>query len=351
MSFRFFKRLKIAPGVTLNLAKRGGSVSFGPRGGKLTVGGSRGTRLTAGIPGTGLYYTQTTGSGRGRSAPDSASSISAPEPHLPPEQRLSMGFFRRLITPAQEEALVDGMRELSLGNLRGALGHLQNATHVADGAFLAGLTALNLGDMKQAATDLKIAATDHEHLGRHFDKYGVSPAVSILITPEITAAVEPCLRGVLLALVEVHQRLGETEQAMACLKRLIRLEPADVMSRLSLCELMFDTAPGDPAACRGIIELAEGIENDSAVHAALLLYKAKALHKLGLTQAARNLLTASLRRKKDRPQELLLALRYERTLVYESMGNAGRARSELERIYAQSPGYEDVDRKLGLGKS
>jgi len=58
MSFRFWRRSKIAPGVTLNLSKSGGSFSFGPRGAKFTVG-SRGKRATVGIPGTGLFYTKT----------------------------------------------------------------------------------------------------------------------------------------------------------------------------------------------------------------------------------------------------------------------------------------------------
>jgi len=43
MAFRFWRRIKIAPGVTLNLSKSGGSLSFGPRGAKFTVG-SRGKR-------------------------------------------------------------------------------------------------------------------------------------------------------------------------------------------------------------------------------------------------------------------------------------------------------------------
>lgn len=57
MAFRFWRRIKIAPGVTLNLSKSGGALSFGPRGAKFTAG-SRGRRATVGIPGTGLFYTQ-----------------------------------------------------------------------------------------------------------------------------------------------------------------------------------------------------------------------------------------------------------------------------------------------------
>ncbi|MBS3821946.1 MAG: DUF4236 domain-containing protein, partial [Phycisphaerae bacterium] len=43
MAFRFFRRTKIAPGLSLNLSKRGVSASVGPRGAKLTAG-TRGPR-------------------------------------------------------------------------------------------------------------------------------------------------------------------------------------------------------------------------------------------------------------------------------------------------------------------
>ena len=56
MSVRFFKRIRILPGVTLNISKRGLSVSLGPRGAKVTANKS-GIRKTVGIPGTGLFST------------------------------------------------------------------------------------------------------------------------------------------------------------------------------------------------------------------------------------------------------------------------------------------------------
>jgi uncharacterized protein DUF4236 len=43
------------PGLTLNLGKRGGSVSAGPRGAKVNVG-RRGVTATASLVGTGLSY-------------------------------------------------------------------------------------------------------------------------------------------------------------------------------------------------------------------------------------------------------------------------------------------------------
>jgi hypothetical protein len=60
MGLRFYRRLRIAPGFTLNLSKRGASMSVGRRGAHFTVG-THGTRETVGIPGTGLSYTATQG--------------------------------------------------------------------------------------------------------------------------------------------------------------------------------------------------------------------------------------------------------------------------------------------------
>ena len=55
MGFRFYRRIKIAPGVSINLGKKGTSVSVGPRGAKMTFG-PNGTRTSIGIPGSGIRY-------------------------------------------------------------------------------------------------------------------------------------------------------------------------------------------------------------------------------------------------------------------------------------------------------
>ena len=57
MPFRFYRRKKILPGITLNLSRSGPSISFGVRGARVTVG-PKGNRATVGLPGTGLFYTE-----------------------------------------------------------------------------------------------------------------------------------------------------------------------------------------------------------------------------------------------------------------------------------------------------
>ena len=345
MGFRFWRRVRIAPGVTLNLSKSGGSLSLGPRGAKFTVG-PHGRRSTVGLPGTGLFYTATDHHGtRGR---QNSAGARHSVPAIAPEDRLSLGFFRRLITPDNEEALVDGCRELALGDENSAFRHLANATHLADGAYLAGFLALKKERLDDAERWLNQALDKQAELGRYFAKYGISAVTSLAITDEICAHVSADHHGILLGLVEVYQHQANWKQAMECLKTLRRIAPDDVVVKLSLAELMLEATPDNKAACKKVIELTRGIENETPIHAALMLYKAKALRTLGLYTAAVDTLTAALRRKKDRSDELLRAIRYERALIYTALGRKARARSEFEKIYALAPDYEDVAARLGL---
>jgi hypothetical protein len=57
MGFRFRKRIRILPGISLNLSKSGVSASIGKPGATLNIG-AKGTRATVGLPGTGISYSQ-----------------------------------------------------------------------------------------------------------------------------------------------------------------------------------------------------------------------------------------------------------------------------------------------------
>ena len=55
MGWRFQKRKKLLPGLTLNVGKRSASLSAGRRGAKLNIG-RRGVTGTVSLLGTGLSY-------------------------------------------------------------------------------------------------------------------------------------------------------------------------------------------------------------------------------------------------------------------------------------------------------
>lgn len=56
MGLRFQKRIKILPGVYINLSKSGASASLGGHGATVNVGTSGKRMVTFGLPGTGLSY-------------------------------------------------------------------------------------------------------------------------------------------------------------------------------------------------------------------------------------------------------------------------------------------------------
>jgi tetratricopeptide (TPR) repeat protein len=353
VGFRFFRRVKIAPGLTLNLSKRGASVSAGPRGAKFTVGTS-GARATAGIPGTGLFYTQKVGGG-------SRAKRKSPQPPPLPERgaeeaepaaraagSLDLGFFQRLVTSAEEEAFVDGTRAMLEDQPEAALAKLRQAASLADGAFMSGYMALKLERFEEGAALLEDASRRPGELGRVLDKYGLQAQVQMPVTEMFMAVVGVDERGARLGIVEALQRLERWDEAIKHLRLLHEAHPHDALVKLSYVELVFEARPENQEVCKRIAEMTADVDNESVVHAALLYYKARAMRALGLNVAARDALTDALRRKMGRPEELILALRYERAQVYESLGRKSQARKEYERIYSADPGYEDAAQRLGL---
>lgn len=364
MGFRFFKRMNVLPGVTLNLSKSGGSFSVGPQGARLTVG-PQGARVSLGIPGTGLYYTTNFSLnkikkffGKGDATAEAAETgdtQASPETPAPAKvssprqsEQVTPDDIEKVSAPEDYKPLAAGCQALAKGDEDAAFAQFQQATHLADGAFLAGVLALKKGQLDAATRYLTVAAGKEQELGKQLSTYGIKATMSLAVTEEVDAHVEPSLRGVLLALAEVYQAQEQQGDAVACLEQLQQIAPDDLVVKLSLAELLVEDQADDHATLQKVVRLTEGIANESAIHAALLLCKAQALRELGLLDAAQDLLTSTLRRQKDRPDELLRALRYERGIVYESQGQAKKARAEFEKIYAEDPNYEDVVTRLNL---
>ncbi len=57
MGFKFRKRIKIAPGININLSKSGISTSIGKPGATINIG-KKGVKATVGVPGSGFSYSQ-----------------------------------------------------------------------------------------------------------------------------------------------------------------------------------------------------------------------------------------------------------------------------------------------------
>jgi len=202
--------------------------------------------------------------------------------------------------------------------------------------------------LDEAERHLRFAARRSSRLGRRLARYHLDATLHVPVAPEIMAVVRPNLEGVLLGLVEVYQRQGRWREAVECLERLRRIAPDDPVVALSLVEMLMEAPGAGEKTWRYVVRLTDQADNASPLHTALLLYRARALRRLGHPEAARQTLTLAMRRKKNRPDELRNALLYERALAHEDLGQKARARRDLERLYAHAPNYKDVARRLGL---
>jgi tetratricopeptide (TPR) repeat protein len=321
MSFRFFKRFQIAPGLTVNLSKSGLSLSVGPRGAKVTLG-PKGVRTTVGIPGTGVSYTKHHAYGK-----------SAPAPSRTPRD-------------AAEEGLLSACHALDQQQAEVALDRLRQAGTLPDACWMAGFLLLEGKRPDEALAAFEVAHARAEVLGQSFDALGVEIAMELPVTPQLSLSLAPGPQSAALGLVEALQLLGNPLRAIEVLQGLLASDPVDSVVLLSLTELTWDTWKHDPRALEYVIGLTDRLAGDDDLHAALLLYRARAFRELGRFDAAREVLMKALSRPKKRSQEVLLALRYERALVYEARGEHRAARSELERILAADAGYEDVRARL-----
>ena len=122
MGLRYRKRIKVAPGVHLNLSKSGVSTSVGKPGATVNFSG-RGTKVTTGIPGTGISYsTMTKKRGRPTNAERAARAYADIQSRygltdwemkwLMKQMRRHPKRFRN-ITEAQAEALIQRHRNRS----------------------------------------------------------------------------------------------------------------------------------------------------------------------------------------------------------------------------------------------
>lgn len=74
MAWSYRKRIKIIPGVHLNLSKKGISTTIGIKGASMTFG-NNGTYVNTGIPGTGIYNRQRISGGKNSYTPNSIDNL------------------------------------------------------------------------------------------------------------------------------------------------------------------------------------------------------------------------------------------------------------------------------------
>ena len=88
---------------------------------------------------------------------------------------------------------------------------------------------------------------------------------------------------------------------------------------LSLVELVVMSENASSQELKDIVKMTRDIENDEPIDTNILYLRAYALYQLSLLEAAISQLTAINRRTKNRPEGLMLDIKYLRGQMYEEI--------------------------------
>jgi tetratricopeptide (TPR) repeat protein len=350
MGFRLQRRVRIAPGLTMNISKRGLGMSVGPRGAKFSVG-PRGRRESVGIPGTGMRYEvrqdwKKGGSG-GPAKKKGPQRVDSLLPGSTAPAAANVGFLAKAFKQPFEKSFIEGAQCLSKGDQQSALAHFQSAAALnpacIDADLLSALMLINRQDYSAAAACLeKVTASGTSEfplLSRYLGADGVH--FDLPITEEVTADLRLDLRAAYLTLAEVYQQQGRLKDAVAVVRQAVSRGYSDPVVRLSLIELYNDLEMDEE-----LVAAAQGTENTDNVSLAIMFYLGQAMMRKGYYDAALTVLKAALAKRKDRSETLLLDTRYVLAQVYEKSGKKAMARKQYEQILAKDYAFRDAKTRV-----
>ena len=230
---------------------------------------------------------------------------------------------------------LDGAKDVALTHFKQASDADTKGRSVSD-EFFVGMISIETGDTAGAIPYLEdVVASDVELPDLMMRKFGILGSVVIPITERVTAQVEWGSFAAALLLAECYQENNRSDEAIGLLQQLSEADASPALT-LSLCELLAEQGAWDD-----VVEASAGVKNDDDTTLEIRLLQAQAFTKQGLTDATLEAYKDALRSTKRDP-ELLKEARYERAAILQQTGKAAQARKELEKLYADDPGYRDV---------
>jgi tetratricopeptide (TPR) repeat protein len=326
MGFRMRKSIKVAPGVRVNVSKRGVGASVGGKGGRYSVHSSGRHTVSAGsgvVP--GVYY-QKSVSGKGSSRGGSSSAAAQPAPVAPKKP----GMF----APKGEKQLYKAIKAQDAQAIKQAGAEYPDFRLPA--YSFAGLMLIT-SEPKEAEQLLGEAfATGDDPSEHKFVSSYMYTRLELSIAEGITAELPVNRDAVGLALAELKQDEGDVAGAIDVVEQ---LEPT-TYSAVSLAELYAQAGRWDD-----VVELTEGMKNEDDASALLCVFRGQAFREQGFHDAAHEALKEALR-SRSREAAIRHHALAERAQNYLVQGKKAMARKDLERILAEDSSYEGVREQL-----
>lgn len=334
MGWRFNKRIRIAPGVTMNLGKKGPSFSFGPRGLKYTIG-PQGTRKSFGIPGTGLYYTTS------KKWKQSTKTMNSPSTNSN-----QPNFFSRIFFSEDEKNFLEGMRLFSIGAKPDASRLFSMYSQGNDFSFMAGYLAYGNDEFSTAEQQLTSCVANMENLGKISNRVQNDIELILEITSHIESPIHIDSRGLLLLLSKVHDKQKKYSESNTILNALLPHFPDDKVVFLSLLAHASISPIITSNQLMTLLDATKNVNNEEPIDTNILLLRSYLLYKLNMKDGAIDHLTLITRKTKNRPQTLMLDIRYLRGRIYDEIGEKGRSQKDYQYIFGKDPSYKDVKNRI-----
>lgn len=328
MGFVARKSFKVMPGVRMTVSKSGISASAGVPGARISKSTSGRTTRTVGVPGTGIYHTKSSSSGRSSSQTQRGAGTAT----APVARATKPGF----LAPKWEKELYKAVTSSRFDELPRIAQTYPEAAVVA--ATLEGLLAMEGGDSERALEVCRWAWANGGELDDHpfTRKYLGSSEVTVTVARGVSATL-PISRDALgLALAELEQSAGNLEAAVAVVEQ---LDPSPVAA-VSLCELYGAQGQHD-----AVVDVTNGLRNEDDPTALLLALRGVALRELGHLTAAREAFKEALK-SKSRDAAIRHFALVGRARTYLAENKRSMAKKDLERVLGEDASYPGVQELL-----
>jgi tetratricopeptide (TPR) repeat protein len=350
MGFRFRRSMKILPGIRLTVGKSSVGISAGIPGARVSLNSRGRVTTSAGIPGSGLYWTESKSIKKKRAT--SKSLVNAPSdlaldspvaaPHEPAKSHIFSSKEEKALSNLFQDIYGDQAanppakvfeKTRAVAREHPALALAMQAVQVLHGSTNEALQkeSFVLADQLWPQRDALFA---NPLVQKYFA--GITPGV--MITPGIFANERYNLKALGLIYAEILQVQGNYAKALEVVEAI----DSDQMTAISVADLELALLKFDDA-----IATTEDIENEDDATAMLLVLRGIAFREKGFFDASLECLKQSVA-KRSRSEGILNRGLWERSFTYERMGKMALAKKDLEKIMSREPSYSGLNERLSL---
>lgn len=356
MGFRFRKSMKIMPGVRLTFGKRSVGISAGVRGARVSLNSSGRVTSSAGIPGSGLYWTESVslkGSQKRSSRTEETfvdgESYVEDLPDLAKPSSIKRAPAKATIFSSKAEKAMSALFYEIYGD---AEANPPGVVFKKAGAVAQEFPEISLAmqaiQILHGSTDEKLHSETFPMADRLWaaryelfalplvQEYfpGIIPAVQI--TPGIHANERFNVTALGLIYAEILQLQGRYEEAISVIEEI----DSDQITAISMADLEIALKRYDDA-----IATTEDVENEDDATAMLLIMRGIAFREQKFFDASLECLKQAVA-KRTRSEIVLNRGLWERAYTYERMGKKAMAKKDLEKIMSREPAYSGLVERI-----